>query len=80
MKRLRAFFGGLKQSTSEAYFAWGALAMKALTLALPPVAVGLDTVAGWVGFPSGAMLIAAMITYAVGRMTSKAAKAGNTTP
>ena len=76
MRRLRAFFGGLTTpTTSEFWLGWGGLAMKALTLGLPPLAVALDQISGWVGLDSGKVLIASVLTYAVGRMTSKAVKA-----
>lgn len=75
MAKLKAFFRGLLQpGTSEFWMGWGGLVIKGLGLALPAAIPVITTVAQFVGLDSPDMLAGALLTYAFGRMTSKAVK------
>lgn len=74
MHKLKAFFGSvLDTSNSETYMLWGSILAKVGCL-VPAVCSAEQTLSAAVGLSSDAM-IAGAITYALGRMVSKAAKA-----
>ena len=77
MNRLKAFFGGvIKTDTSEFWTFWAGVALMVLCKFVPPVCIGLTWVGSQLDPPvSPSVLVAGLLTYAVGRMTSKAAKA-----
>ena len=82
MSKISAFFAGLKdRKASEFWMGWSGMLLKTASIFIPGVPPVLDTIAQTAGFVDaagsgqGEVLIAVLLTYAVARMTSKAAKA-----
>jgi hypothetical protein len=82
MGKIKAFFGGLKdRKTSEFWMGWSGMILKTASIFVPGVMPVLDTIADTVGFVDsvgsgqGEVLIAVLLSMAVGRMTSKVVKA-----
>lgn len=74
MHRLAVFFGSvLNTSNSETYMLWGSIVAK-LACLVPVVCAAEQSLAGALHV-SPDVMFAGAITYAVGRMVSKAAKA-----